>query len=140
MVDGEDVLFLAVGAMVDNSLKAREMLIKSGIFAGVVNCRFMKPFDVKMMKELAKEYSVIITIEENTIMGGFGANLRSWCAEHVNIKESFHSLGIPDEFVAHGSRKQLLDDVGLSPEKIAEYTSNLIGKSTISSRMKELVK
>ena len=138
--DGEEVVLLAVGSMVDNSLRAREILLESDIFAGVVNCRFIKPFDTKMMKELAREYSIVITIEENTRMGGFGANLRNWCAENVNIRESFHTLAIPDEFVTHGPRKQLLDDVGLSPEKIADYISNLIRKTAKSRNLKELVK
>ena len=138
--DGEEVVLLAVGSMVDNSLRAREILLESDIFAGVVNCRFIKPFDTKMMKELAREYSIVITIEENTRMGGFGANLRNWCAENVNIRESFHTLAISDEFVTHGPRKQLLDDVGLSPEKIADYISNLIRKTAKSRNLKELVK
>ena len=93
-----------------------------------------------MMQELAREYSIVITIEENTRMGGFGANLRNWCAENVNIRESFHTLAISDEFVTHGPRKQLLDDVGLSPEKIADYISNLIRKTAKSRNLKELVK
>ena len=138
--DGEEVVLLAVGSMVDNSLRAREILLESDIFAGVVNCRFIKPFDTKMMQELAREYSIVITIEENTRMGGFGANLRNWCAENVNIRESFHTLAISDEFVTHGPRKQLLDDVGLSPEKIADYISNLIRKTAKSRNLKELVK
>ena len=138
--DGEEVVLLAVGSMVDNSLRAREILLESDIFAGVVNCRFIKPFDTKMMKELAREYSIVITIEENTRMGGFGANLRNWCADNVKIKESFHTLAIPDEFVTHGPRKQLLDDVGLSPEKIADYILNLIRKTAKSRNLKELVK
>ena len=138
--DGEEVVLLAVGSMVENSLRAREILLESDIFAGVVNCRFIKPFDTKMMKELAREYSIVITIEENTRMGGFGANLRNWCADNVKIKESFHTLAIPDEFVTHGPRKQLLDDVGLSPEKIADYILNLIRKTAKSRNLKELVK
>lgn len=138
--DGEEVVLLAVGSMVDNSLRARKILLESDIFAGVVNCRFIKPFDTKMMKELAREYSIVITIEENTRMGGFGANLRNWCADNVKIKESFHTLAIPDEFVTHGPRKQLLDDVGLSPEKIADYILNLIRKTAKSRNLKELVK
>ena len=138
--DGEEVVLLAVGSMVDNSLRAREILLESDIFAGVVNCRFIKPFDTKMMQELAREYSIVITIEENTRMGGFGANLRNWCADNVKIKESFHTLAIPDEFVTHGPRKQLLDDVGLSPEKIADYILNLIRKTAKSRNLKELVK
>jgi len=137
---GDDVAFLAVGAMVDNALEARELLKQQGIFSGVVNCRFIKPFDTKMMKQLSKEYSTLITIEENTIMGGFGANLRNWCSTSKINTEKLFSLGIPDNFITHGSRKQLLDDVNLSPEKIADYTSKILGKSLKQPKAKALVK
>lgn len=137
---GDDVAFLAVGAMVGNALEAREFLKQQGIFSGVVNCRFIKPFDTKMMKQLSKEYSTLITIEENTIMGGFGANLRNWCSTNKINTEKLFSLGIPDNFITHGSRKQLLDDVNLSPEKIADYASKKLGKSLKQPKAKALVK
>ena len=140
MKDGQEVVILAVGSMVDSSLKASKILMESDIFAGVVNCRFIKPFDTKMMKALARDYSIVITIEENTLLGGFGANLRNWCADNVRIRDSIHTLGIPDDFVTHGSRSQLLDDVGLSPEKIADYVSNIMGKSAKSIKLKVLAK
>ncbi len=138
--EGEEVVLLAVGAMVENALKARELLIDEGIFVGVVNCRFVKPFDKKMMKSLSREYPVRITIEENTIMGGFGANLRNWCSDNSIKTERFFTLGIPDDFITHGSRNQLLDDVGLSPEKITEFAAAVLGKKVKSGDVKELVK
>ncbi|MCH8927480.1 MAG: 1-deoxy-D-xylulose-5-phosphate synthase [Candidatus Marinimicrobia bacterium] len=138
--EGEDVAFLAVGAMVDNAMKARELLIQNGIFSGVVNCRFVKPFDVKMMKRLSRKYSTLITIEENTIMGGFGANLRNWCSANNINTENLFTLGIPDNFITHGSRKQLLDDVNLSPEKIAEFVSNKLNNPLEKSKTKALAK
>ena len=138
--EGEEVVFLAVGAMVENALKARELLIDEGIFVGVVNCRFVKPFDKKMMKSLSREYPVRITIEENTIMGGFGANLRNWCSNNSIKTERFFTLGIPDDFITHGPRNQLLDDVGLSPEKITEFTAAVLGKKVESGDVKEFAK
>ena len=138
--EGEEVVFLAVGAMVENALKARELLIDEGIFVGVVNCRFVKPFDKKMMKSLSREYPVRITIEENTIMGGFGANLRNWCSDNSIKTERFFTLGIPDDFITHGPRNQLLDDVGLSPEKITEFTAAVLGKKVESGDVKEFAK
>ena len=73
-------------------------------------------------------------------MGGFGANLRNWCSDNSIKTERFFTLGIPDGFVTHGSRNQLLDDVGLSPEKIADYVSNIMGKSAKSIKLKVLAK
>ena len=83
---------------------------------------------------------VRITIEENTIMGGFGANLRNWCSDNSIKTERFFTLGIPDDFVTHGSRNQLLDDVGLSPEKITEFAAAVLGGKVKSGDVKELVK
>jgi len=138
--EGEEVVLLAVGAMVENALKARESLIDEGIFVGVVNCRFVKPFDKKMMKSLSREYPVRITIEENTIMGGFGANLRNWCSDNSIKTERFFTLGIPDDFITHGPRNQLLDDVGLSTEKITEFAAAVLGKKVKSGDVKEFAK
>ena len=138
--EGEEVVFLAVGAMVDNAMKAREILIENGIFTGVVNCRFIKPFDTKMMKQLSKEYSTLITIEENTLLGGFGANLRNWCSINKIESENLFTLGIPDNFITHGSRKQLLDDVDLSAEKIAKFVITKLGKYLDITKTKALAK
>ena len=138
--EGEEVVFLAVGAMGDNAMKARELLIQDGIFSGVVNCRFVKPLDKKMLKQLSKEYSTLITIEENTILGGFGANLRNWCSNNeIEIGKLF-TLGIPDNFITHGSRKQLLDDVDLSPKKIAKFVTTKFGKHLNITKTKALAK
>jgi 1-deoxy-D-xylulose-5-phosphate synthase len=121
---GEDAVLLAVGTMVPGALKARGLLERQGIRAGVVNCRFVKPLDTEMLRQLAERVPLIVTIEENALRGGFG----TYVAEHLHKEEiSFGRivhLGLPDSFVEHGSRGILLDVVGLSPEKIAEAVVN----------------
>jgi len=123
---GEDAMLLAVGTMVSNALKARTLLQRRGIDAGVVNARFIKPLDAEMLGRIAQRAPLIVTIEENALRGGFG----SYVAEHLRAQGGFRGriihLGLPDNFVEHGSRGILLDIVGLSPEKIAEVvTKNL---------------
>ena len=90
-----------------------------GIRAAVVNCRFVKPLDRELLLRLRGEYSLLVTVEENVIPGGFGAGVHEALAETgADAKPLFH-LGVPDRFVTHGSRSELLEEVGLTPSRIA---------------------
>jgi len=75
LIEGDDVALLAVGSMVEYSVKAAELLKDDGINCKVVNMRFIKPLDAKMLTEIAKKYSKIVTLEENSIVGGFGSGV-----------------------------------------------------------------
>jgi len=116
LIEGEHVLILAVGSMVQPSLEATELL--KGINPTVVNARFIKPMDEELLKKLVKSHKIIVTVEENTLMGGFGSaileTLNRW-----RIKRDVLRLGIPDRFIEHGSRNLLLEKIGLSKEGIA---------------------
>lgn len=118
--EGSEVALLAVGSMVEAALASRTILAEEGIFVGVVNCRFVKPMDDELLRRLKRDYSHLITVEENVLMGGFGANLRQRCAVLGLETGGVHCIGVPDEFFEHGPRSTLLDHVGLSPAKIAE--------------------
>ncbi|MCD6277596.1 1-deoxy-D-xylulose-5-phosphate synthase [candidate division WOR-3 bacterium] len=116
LIEGEHVLILAVGSMVQPSLEATELLKE--INPTVVNARFIKPMDEELLKKLVKSHKIIVTVEENTLMGGFGSaileTLNRW-----RIKRDVLRLGIPDRFIEHGSRNLLLEKIGLSKEGIA---------------------
>ena len=116
LIEGEHVLILAVGSMVHPSLEATELL--KGINPTVVNARFIKPMDEELLKKLVKSHKIIVTVEENTLMGGFGSaileTLNRW-----RIKRDVLRLGIPDRFIEHGARNLLLEKLGLSKEGIA---------------------
>jgi len=116
LIEGEHVLILAVGSMVHPSLEATELL--KGINPTVVNARFIKPMDEELLKKLVKSHKIIVTVEENTLMGGFGTaileTLNRW-----RIKRDVLRLGIPDRFIEHGARNLLLEKIGLSKEGIA---------------------
>jgi 1-deoxy-D-xylulose-5-phosphate synthase len=98
---------LAFGALVDSAHKIAERLD-----ATLVNMRFVKPLDEKMVLSVAERHSAIITIEENSIMGGAGSAV----AELLNAKGlplPLHHIGIPDVFIEHGTRETCLAHAGL---------------------------
>jgi len=116
--DGEEIALLAVGSMVNNAKETAKLLAKEGIYAGVVNCRFIKPFDKEMLSNLLKDYKYFITIEENSIMGGFGSIISRYLIEQGLNLSRIYNFGIKDEFITQGSRAELLDFVGLSVPKL----------------------
>jgi 1-deoxy-D-xylulose-5-phosphate synthase len=125
---GTDVVFLAVGSMVEPCIVARELLAAKGIKAGVVNARFIKPLDEQMLRKLSRDVRIIITVEENILAGGFGSAV----LEYINT-QSFNGvkvlrLGFPDQFIEQGTRTQLLEKYGLHAEGIASAVSSFVHK------------
>ncbi|MCK4303081.1 MAG: 1-deoxy-D-xylulose-5-phosphate synthase [Candidatus Eisenbacteria sp.] len=118
---GQDGCFLAVGTMVEVALAAADRLALRGLRMGVVNARFLKPLDGELLARLAEEHDLLVTIEENSLTGGFGSLVASVLATQGwegSAAPRLLSLGLPDAFVEHGTRQQLLEIVGLTPERI----------------------
>jgi 1-deoxy-D-xylulose-5-phosphate synthase len=124
---GKDVAFLAVGTMVQTALEARELLAEKGISAAVVNSRFVKPMDRAMLRELRSAYGVLITVEENSLIGGFGDGVIEALDEDGFPLNGVVRVGIPDEFVSHGSQKMLLEELGLTPRGLADHALRALG-------------
>jgi len=125
--EGEAICLLAVGTMVEASEKAAAKLQESGRRVGLVNCRFVKPLDRELLRELRKRYSVLVTVEENVINGGFGSAVSETLAEEGAAHQRLVHFAVPDRFVTHGSRNELLEEVGLSPARIAARVGQLLG-------------
>jgi 1-deoxy-D-xylulose-5-phosphate synthase len=118
--EGTDMDIWAVGTMVDTAIKAADLLAKKGISAGVVNARFIKPLDTEALERSAKEKSYLVTMEENALIGGFGEGVLSFLEQKMLLTEKrVLTLGMPDRFIPHGNKAQLLKDVGLDPEGVA---------------------
>ncbi|MAV58699.1 MAG: 1-deoxy-D-xylulose-5-phosphate synthase [Candidatus Marinimicrobia bacterium] len=117
---GNDIAILAVGSMVHVAKSTLKLLENDNINITLVNCRFIKPLDEKMLEEIFKNHKTIITIEEGTVLGGFGSSILEY-ASFNNIRSRINVLGIPDKFIQHGPRNELLDDIGLSKNKL--YTT-----------------
>ena len=127
--EGNDLVILAVGSMVP---EARHALEKQNLDVQLVNARFVKPLDEKMLDKISRQFSTVVTIEEGSLEGGFGPAVL-YALNERNFDGKVHHLGIPDEFVEHGDRRRLLNDLGLTSEKIAETVSKL-SASTIFSQ------
>ncbi len=117
MEQGQDCVLLAVGSMVETALAVRDLLMKHHIEAEVINCSTVKPMDEEMLRRLAKK--PMITLEEHVLTGGFGSAVSSFCVSE-ELQGPIMSFGIPDMYVQHGRREQLLKYLGLTPRQIAQ--------------------
>jgi 1-deoxy-D-xylulose-5-phosphate synthase len=117
---GRDVAFLAVGSMVGPALRARDILATKGVSATVVNSRFIKPMDREMLRRLRASFPVLVTVEENSLIGGFGDGVLEALDDEGLDLTGVVRAGLPDDFVSHGSQRRLLEEVGLTPERLAE--------------------
>jgi 1-deoxy-D-xylulose-5-phosphate synthase len=122
LLDGKDLLILAVGASVAPSLHAAEELRKRGISAAVVNARFVKPLDAELILPLGRRIGRVMTVEENVLAGGFGSAVLELFEEHGEHPHHFRRLGIRDTFVEHGSQDELRKTHGLSADAIVAET------------------
>jgi 1-deoxy-D-xylulose-5-phosphate synthase len=116
---GTDAIILAFGTLLPNCVKAAERLRAEGVDVGVVNARFAKPLDRACVQRAIEEANVVITVEEGTLEGGFGsAVLEAANAAGLDTRNVVR-LGIPDRFVEHAERNELLADLGLDANGIA---------------------
>lgn len=123
--EGKEIAILAVGKMVANSILARELLLANGLSPTLVNSRFIKPLDIDLLHQIAKAHEFIFTIEEGTIIGGFGSAVAEFLSTH-NYKNKLQILGIPDKFIEHGTQEELLFLLGLDPKGIAHRITNVV--------------
>lgn len=116
---GVDVALLAVGGMVQNALAAADELGREGIRCEVVNARFIKPLDEALLVSLARRFTRLVTIEDNSVVGGFGSAVAEFYSSRgiSDLRVRIH--GLPDRFVDHGSPEQLHRDLSLDPAGIA---------------------
>jgi len=130
--EGDDVAIFAIGSMVYPSLKAAEILAKSGIQSTVVNSMFIKPLDKTLILKLASKIDAFITVEEHALAGGFGSTLLELLADDGVRDIKVARIGLPDTFIEHGSRSILLREYGLTAENIAIVARNFIKKERYS--------
>jgi 1-deoxy-D-xylulose-5-phosphate synthase len=113
----KDVLLVTVGPMADLGLKVADRLAAQGIGATVVDPRWVVPVP-KSILSLAAEHRIVVTIEDGIRVGGIGTRVRQDLRE-AGIDTAVDELGLPDAFIDHASRDQILEDAGLTPQKIA---------------------
>jgi len=126
--EGGDVAIIAAGTMVLPAKRAAEMLANEGISATVVNARFIKPLDERLFLELAERCGAIVTVEENTVRGGFGAAVLELLASH-GLTLPVRTLGVPDRVFEQASQARLREQAGLTPENIAATAKVVMAES-----------
>jgi 1-deoxy-D-xylulose-5-phosphate synthase len=119
--EGTDVAILAVGSMVAPAMAAADALATDGVDATVVNCRFLKPYDRQILAATLQRHDAVLIVEEGTVVNGFGAYIAREIADDPDLRtpNRLTTLGLPDHFVAHGSRGALLRELDLDAEGIA---------------------
>ncbi len=125
--DGNKIAILAVGSMVEYSRKTIELLKSENIDAALYNMRFIKPLDESMLDEIAEKYNKVVTLEENSLVGGFGSGVLEYFSEK-NYKNDVLRLGLPDKFIDHGTQAELHKILGIDPEGIANNIKTFLEK------------
>ena len=117
IISGEKVLLFALGSMVKTAVGVCEQLEKQGIHATLVNARFAKPFDEAYLKEHMDAYSLIVTMEENVALGGFGEHVACFLRKEGYQGEVL-SIAIADTFVEHGNVSVLQKELGIDEDGV----------------------
>jgi 1-deoxy-D-xylulose-5-phosphate synthase len=130
---GGEVAILATGTMVLPAVQAAEVLAADGIDCGVVNCRFIKPLDTAMLESLAQRCRVLVTVEEGTIVNGFGAFLAETLqTTHPEVRVV--ALGVPDRLIEQAPRAEQLEIYGLTAAGIARRITSLQHEESLEAR------
>lgn len=125
--EGSDVSLWAIGTMVESAMKLAEKLAEQGINAGVVNMRFAKPIDKELLLAHAEKYKNIVTLEEGCLRGGVGSAVLEALNEARLLGTcKVLNFGIPDEFILHGDKQRLFQDIGLDVETMADKVTAFV--------------
>lgn len=123
--DGDDVAILTFGTTIPMAFEAATILEKQGIHVKIVNARFIKPLDEKILAEILNADVPILTIEEAVLQGGFGSAILEYANDHGYSSANIDRMGIPDQFIEHGSVDKLLDEIGLTTDTAVEKIKKL---------------
>ncbi len=111
-----------IAILLFGSLLSTAKQVANELDTTLINMRFVKPIDTTMLQEVAKQHSLIVTLEDNAIMGGAGSAVNEYYHD-IGINIPIINLGVPDEYIPHAEREDQLDACGLSPEKIIQKIS-----------------
>jgi 1-deoxy-D-xylulose-5-phosphate synthase len=130
---GTDGCLVAYGPLLPRCLQTADELAAQGIDVAVINARFLKPLDTEVILKAIRECSFVVTLEEAALAGGFGSAVLEAAADaHVDASR-VRRLGIPDIYVEHGERDELLADLGLDVASIVALCRELAGNRAIHS-------
>ena len=122
---GSDIALLAIGNMVETALEVREAFKREGRSLSVVNMRFVKPLDTSLLQELSASHRLVVTLEEGVACGGFGESVSAW---YEGSGMEVRSIALPDQFIEHGSVKELKKKYGLNVQSISEQIREFVSE------------
>lgn len=120
LAQGEHLLILGLGHMCNTALQVREILLKKGVQATVVDPIFVKPLDAELLCNLLLTHHQIVTIEEHSVLSGFGAILNHFLMSQGYSNLQVLNFGIPEAFIEQGTHSELINELELTPEKIVQ--------------------
>jgi len=121
--EGEEIAVLSIGAIGNRIIELQKELPKNKV--AHYNMRFVKPLDVDMLHKIFTKFKTIVTIEDGTIVGGFGSAILEFAAENDYKSTSIKTLGIPDNFIEHGKTEALFNNIHLSKEQLKRFLLKL---------------
>lgn len=125
LYNGNNIAILTIGTTGNTAIKIANQLEQENINIGVYDMLFLKPLDDKLLKMIFSKYKIIITIEDNSIIGGFGSAIFEYMIDN-NFHSKIYRFGIPDKFIAHGSQEQLIEECGFNYENLYNFVKKLI--------------
>jgi 1-deoxy-D-xylulose-5-phosphate synthase len=120
LAEGKDLLLIALGHMNDTAFKVREILAKKNLEVTILDPIFVKPLDSELLCQLLVHHRRIVTIEEHSVVSGMGSIINNFLMTNGFTNLQVLNCGVPETFVDQGSNAALLNEIGLSPEKIAQ--------------------
>ena len=124
--EGTDIALVAIGVMVHQAAAAADRLAQEGISAAVINARFVKPLDGDLIAAVAREVKCLLTVEESTVMGGFGSAVLELLSEKGIINLPTKCLGLPDWFIEQGPQDLLREKYGLTVDGVHQQAKQLL--------------
>lgn len=124
--EGNDLAILTFGTTVPMAQEAADLLAKDGISVKVINARSIKPLDEEMLLELVSKNCPILTIEEAALQGGFGSAVLEFCHDNSYHGAVVERMGIPDQFIEHGSVSKLLEEIGMTTKDVVANVQKMI--------------
>ncbi len=122
--DGKDVAILSIGTPGNTAIKLANDFEDENISIAVFDMIFVKPLDNELLTEIFNEYNHIITIEDNSVVGGFGSAISEFMVDN-NFNSKIYRFGIPDRFISHGSQKQLIEECEFDYNTLKLFIKNL---------------
>lgn len=130
---GNDGSLIAFGGMLETCLQAADRMASEGLDVTVVNARFAKPLDIEVLSKCFQQGRFVVTIEEGTSIGGFGSAVLEAACEHGWDTRMLKCLALPDRFIEHGERDELLADLGLDAHGIVRACRELERRMSAAS-------